>query len=159
MAVTIEQAPGPAGANAVSLAETALGCTFPADYRHFLLTHNGGRPRPRGFDIQWQAGQAAGESWRTSSLSWFYELGVPDSVVDLLEENQVSFRDRLPQGTLAFASDAGGNQMLLALAGPFAGKVLFWCKDHEVGEGGVPGYDNVGIVADSFQDLLDHRLR
>jgi hypothetical protein len=61
--------------------------------------------------------------------------------------------------TLAIASDAGGNVLLLALSGPFVGKVLFWCKDHEVEEGCVPGYENVGVVADSFDDFLNNKLR
>lgn len=159
MPATIEEPKTPASDEAIAAAQSAVGLQFPPDYLLFLKHFNGGRPQPDGFAIQWQPGQAPADDWKTSAMSWFYAIGSAVRSTDLVRVNAVSFRDRLPQGTLAFASDAGGNQMLLALAGPFAGKVLFWCKDHEVGEGGVPGYDNVGIVADSFQDLLDHRLR
>ena len=31
--------------------EADIGCTLPDDYREYLLTHNGGRPVPRDFDL------------------------------------------------------------------------------------------------------------
>jgi hypothetical protein len=70
----------------------------------------------------------------------------------------MTLRDRLPPDTVAIASDAGGNQLLLAFRGPHAGKVLLWIKDHEASDGETPGYENVGVVADSFADLIENRL-
>lgn len=148
---------GPLAPDRLQAAEHALGIRMPEDYRRFMLQFNGGRPKPRGFDIAWEEGRLGAEDWRTSSLSILYP--VEDSADEnLVSMNRVTFEGRIPKGTLAIASDAGGNVLLLALNGPYAGKVLFWVKDHEVEEGAVPGYDNVGLVADSFQDLLDHRL-
>lgn len=91
-------------------------------------------------------------------MSWFYEIsdGGPCSLLDV---NRVDLAGRLPPGTLAISSDAGGNQLLLAFGGPHAGKVLLWIKDHEASDGATPGYDNVGFVADSFADFIQNRLK
>jgi hypothetical protein len=78
---------------------------------------------------------------------------------NLVRANTRTFAGRLPPHTIAIATDPFANQILLALGGPLAGKVLFWSKDDEVREGDAPGYDNVGVIADSFTDLLARRLR
>ncbi|MFG6460926.1 SMI1/KNR4 family protein [Roseateles sp. DXS20W] len=157
MAATIHEGKGPLAEADVQAAEQALGVKFPADYRGYLLSLNGGYPEPDGFDIQWAPGQVCGEDWRRTSMSWFHAI-TDDDVGDLLKINRVDFAGRLPPGTLAIASDAGGNQLLLALGGPHAGKVLLWIKDHEASDGQTPGYDNVGFVADSFEDFIQNRL-
>ena len=158
MSTCIEDPEAPVDDAAINAAESAIGLRFPLPFREFLLAFNGGRPRPGSFKIQWQPGQPAGEDWRSTCMGWFYSIGSSVDSCDLVQVNTVSFRGRLPQGTFAFGHDAGGNQLLLAVEGPFADKVLFWCKDHEVEEGKTPGYDNVGIVADSLRDLLDNKL-
>jgi len=157
MGCTIKEAPAPASEAQIYGAEQALGIAFPPDYRAFLARFNGGRPEPDGFKIQWLPAQACGEDWRASGVSWFY--GVRDEHTgSLVRLNKSTFEGRLPAGTLTVASDAGGNQILLALSGINAGKVLFWVKDHEVEDGDTPGYDNVGVIADNFTDFLLHRL-
>lgn len=158
MTTSVEDPKAPVDDAAITAAELAIGLRFPLSYREFLLAHNGGRPTRDCFKIQWQPGQEAGEDWRSTCMGWFYAIGSPVRSSDLVRVNTVSFRGRLPQGTFAFGHDAGSNQLLLAAEGPFAGKVLFWCKDHEVEAGDRPGYDNVGVVAESLQDFLDNKL-
>lgn len=85
----------------------------------------------------------------------FYAIDSAVRSSDLVRVNTVTFRDRFPRGTFAFAYDAASNQLLIATVGPFAGKVLFWCKDHEAEQGQEAGYDNVGVIADSFQKFLN----
>jgi type VI secretion system secreted protein VgrG len=48
-----------------------------------------------------------------------------------------------------------GAQGLLGVRGDNRGKVFFWVKDHEVEEGEVPGYENVGFLAGSLTGFLD----
>lgn len=158
MAATILKGNGLLADADVRAAEQALGVSFPPDYREFLLRVNGGFPDPRGFNVDWAPGQVCGQDWRRTSLSWFYEISDSD-VCNLVTTNRVDFADRLPPRTLAIASDAGGNQLLLAFGGPHAGKVLLWIKDHEASDGATPGYDNVGFVADSFTDFIQNRLK
>ncbi len=157
MPAVIRNANGPLPEADVQAAEQALGVAVPPDYREFLLRLNGGFPDPRGFNIDWAPEQACGQDWRRTSLSWFYEISDSD-VCNLVTTNRIDFAGRLPPGNLAIASDAGGNQLLLAFSGPHAGKVLLWIKDHEASDGETPGYGNVGVVADSFADLIQNRL-
>ncbi len=158
MTASIHGSQAPLSEQELAAAERQLGVRFPEDYRSFMLCHNGGRPKPDSFAIAWAEGQAAGEDWKTSCFGWFYFLWERD-VANLLESNLVSFRGRLPPDTIAIGHDAGGNQILLALAGPYQGKVLFWCRDYEDQEAKAPGYDNVGVIADSFDDFLANKLR
>jgi len=46
-----------------------------------------------------------------------------------LEEQLLTYRERIPVGVLPIADDAGGNQVCLDVAGDFPGSVWFW--DHE----------------------------
>ena len=149
---------GPLALERLQAAVAALRVQLPEDYVRFMLRYNGGRPKPSGFDVRWVDRQAVGQDWRTSSLSMLFPVADPpaDSLVRM---NQLTFAGRVPADTLAIGSDAGGNLLLLALGGPWVGKVLFWVKDHEVESGQLPGYENVGLIADNFTDLLDHRLR
>jgi hypothetical protein len=157
MPAEIREGKGPLAENDVQAAEQALGVQFPSDYRAFLLRVNGGYPEPDGLRIYWAPGQVCGEDWGTTAMSWFYKI-TDERTGNLVRSNQVTFAGRLPAGTLAIASDAGGNQLLLAFSGPHAGKVLLWIKDHEASDGETPGYGNVGVVADSFADLIQNRL-
>lgn len=149
---------GPLDEAKLAAAESSLGVRLPDDLRRFMLRYNGGRPKPSGFDIAWQDGQACAADWRTSSLSLIYPVADPPAD-DLVRMNEVTFRGRVPEETLVIGCDAGGNQILLALDGPMKGRILFWCKDHEVQDGARPGYGNIGLLADSFQDFLETRLR
>lgn len=78
---------------------------------------------------------------------------------NLYEYNAITFKGRIPADTLAIAHDAGGNLILLALAGIHAGKVLFWVKDYEVEDGEVPSYDNIGLLAENLRGFIDYGLR
>jgi cell wall assembly regulator SMI1 len=156
--VKIHESRPAASATQVADAEAKLQVKLPDDYRAFLMKTNGGYPEPDGFVVAWQPAQAPAPDWRTSKLSRFYAI-TEERTSNLLRANMVTFARRLPAQTIAIAIDAGGNQLLLALGGPLAGKVLFWVKDLEAQDDAAPGYDNVGIVADSFTDLLQQRLR
>lgn len=157
MSTHIEEGNGPIAESVIAAAEQELGVAFPADYRAFLAQYNGGRPEPDGFRIEWEPGQVCGEDWRTSAMSWFYAIW-EQRIGNLVRMNKITFEGRLPPQTVTIGSDAGGNQILLALGGPHAGKVLLWVKDHEAADSAAPGYENVGVIADSFADFIVQRL-
>ena len=154
----IKQPLEPLNPQKIGIAEKALGVKFPDEYIQFLLKYNGGRPEPAGFDIDWKNNQEIGQHWRTSMLSWFLSIYDGKST-NLLRYNQVTFRGRIPKETIAIAHDCGGNLILLGVAGEYKDKVLFWVKDYEVEEGEVPGFDNVGFLADSFDEFINEKLR
>ena len=142
----------------IDAVESRLGVKLPPDYRKHLLAHNGGRPEPDGFDITWDHDCPAAEDWRTSCMGWFLAVGDMKHS-NLYEYNAITFKGRIPADTLAIAHDAGGNLILLALAGIHAGKVLFWVKDYEVEDGEVPSYDNIGLLAENLRGFIDYGLR
>ena len=39
-----------------------------------------------------------------------------------------------------------------------AGKILFWVKDYEVEEDRIPNFDNVGFIANNFDEFLHSKL-
>ena len=138
--------------------EFDFGFSFPSEYRRFLLIHNGGRPVPCIFDIEWRVNHELADSWKNSEVSRFLSIH-SDEKANFVKYNKVNFPGRIPAETIAIAYDPGGNLILLGIAGEYTGKVLFWVKDFEVEEGEVPGYDNVGFLADSFDEFLNNKLR
>ena len=136
----------------IDAAENAIGVKFPRDYRSFLQLTNGGRPSPDGFDIDW--GDRPSLGWRTSLVDWF--LSIHDGEYsNLVEDNNISFKGRIPKDTLAIASDPGDNLILMGVGDDNNGKIYFWVKDHEVEEGDMPGYDNICLLANSLPEFID----
>ncbi|HYO72587.1 MAG TPA: SMI1/KNR4 family protein [Archangium sp.] len=158
MKIKLVRPEGPLSEDKLAAVERQFGVTFPAHYRSFMLEYNGGRPVPAGFDILWRSDQECGQDWRTSEISRLLSIYEGEKA-NFLDYNTVMFKGRIPADTLAIAYDPGGNLILLAHSGPMTGKVLFWVKDREVEEGETPGHENVGVIADSFQELLLHKLR
>ena len=157
MPVQIKDSESPLSEADVEQAEKVIGVKFPNVYRDFLLKSNGGRPRPDEFDIDWGP-ERSSLGWRRSMVDWFLSI-YDGQYSNLVEYNTVDFKDRIPADTLAIAHDPGGNLILLGVGEENNGKVFFWVKDHEVEEGETPGYDNVGILADSLTEFLDKKLR
>jgi SMI1-KNR4 cell-wall len=54
---------GPLGEQRLAAFEAAHRLTLPPDYRHFLLAHNGGRPRPGCVNLRWHGRESA--AWRS----------------------------------------------------------------------------------------------
>ena len=126
--------------------EELLETRLPEDYRDFLLTNNGGRPRVSGFRI------ADGEQTSDEMLDYFLGIapGEPDDIVAFLER----YSDRLAPDLLPIAYDPFGNLICLGLSEPFEGQVLFW--DHELEpEEDDDEYSNVTLVASDFKLFLE----
>jgi hypothetical protein len=125
--------------------EQLLGAPLSADYRDFLLKHNGGTPYPKShFDapakdaplllkIHYLYGLTREPEW--ASIAWHREI----------------FTDRILPEALAIGCDEGGNQIVLILRGNRLGQVYFW--DHEL-ETDPPGFRNMTLLANSFTDLV-----
>ncbi len=119
---------------------------LPADYRAFLLEHNGGRPEPEVFTISDVEG--------CSSVDWLLCL-VDDPYWASLPQHQAMFEGRVPPELLVFGSDPGGNQIALGLTAEHAG-VWFWDHENEeMDEDQPPTWDNLTRVAPSFDAFLD----
>lgn len=132
-------------------AESVIGASLPDEYRRFLLRHNGGRPDPADFRIKWDDPELA-RSYRISTVGDFHSI-YDGHVLNLLDDFKI-YQDRIPKGTLAVATDPGGNAILLGLAGDRRGEVFYWVN-------ALPAkYDetdfaNLGFVADSFDEFVN----
>jgi hypothetical protein len=135
------------GEAGVSALENRLGLVFPADYRNFLLTINGGRPDPYIFD-----GGPAGKC----VLNEFYGIGDRPGLVGDMADMASLVEGRLPAKFAQIGEDPGGNLYLLATAGSGTTGVFFFDHENEPEDADIPWskFPNMIRIADSFTDLL-----
>ena len=127
--------------------ETLVGQMLPEEYREFLLHHNGGRPEPSGFKFSLN-----GHEWNTAMIAWF--LALYDGEYENISNFFNTYQDRIPQGMIAIARDPGGSLILLGLEDDRKGEVFFWLQELEGDDGEPASYDNVALVANSFNEFL-----
>jgi hypothetical protein len=152
---------GPASAKLIAAFEKRIGAKLPADYKKFLKEHNGGRPRPNGFQFD------GGEEWGVECffplrefdpaevrdvgfddlVNWPVQCAWDDLQTDLQGlyadcdlDNQGYQLDRL----LPIGTDGYSNYFCLVLAGDETGSLVFF--DHETA--------CVTPLADSFQEFV-----
>jgi hypothetical protein len=122
--------------------------SLPSDYATFLRQHNGGSPEHSVFPIRGFSLDNRGV------LAFFFGVKQGDTL-DLADNAQGTFCNRVPRDLLPIGADVFGNLICLAVSGPNRGKVYWWFHEEEADEGEPPTYDNVYFVADSFNDLLN----
>jgi len=129
---------------ALNALEDHVGARLPSDYRVFLQTVNGGRPKLRAFD--------ALDGEEGSSVQFFFTLDENAPNYYILKKLDVFF-DRIPSGLLPIACDSFGNLVLLDLGAESYGAVYFWDHENENMDGD-PHWDNVSRVAGSFSQFV-----
>jgi hypothetical protein len=127
--------------------ERLLGAKLPADYRSFLLKHNGGKPHPANFE------QTVSNQVRiVNCVQRFYPLlRAPDGKQSDLREEWHEARRELKPGWLPIASDSAGEAICVRLEDPDYGAV-------HVTDGYVEylGHKpNMRRLADSFKGFID----
>jgi hypothetical protein len=126
---------------------------FPAQYRKFLLEHNGGRPSPNRFRFRTESSTS-----EDSRVDWFLAVyeGENSNLEKYIEWYKVDEK-RIPSEMISIARDPAGNLILISVRGDNSGAVYFW--DHEREQdpslGPEPTYDNVHLIAPSFSEFLD----
>jgi hypothetical protein len=127
--------------------ESQMGRPLPDDYVAFLVTHNGGRPKPSDFTFRTKSGEST-----DSSIQCFF--GWCDDANYGLLQNLSVYEDRIVTEFIPIACDALGNLLLLSLRPSDYGSVWFW--DHELESEDHPTMDNMDMVADSFTEFVDN---
>jgi hypothetical protein len=129
--------------------EGKLGVTLPADYREFLLEHNGGTPKPNMFFISDEEGYGIAKYLfsvharpRYASLVWNWEAS----------------RGRVPATLLPIGGDPFGNLICISLGGDDKGAIYFWDHEREADEGEEPSFDNISFLADSFTTFIKNLM-
>lgn len=125
--------------------EAKLGRRLPDSYRAFLLSYNGGRPKPSVFRFVLKNGKQS-----DSSVHWF--LSLHEGEHSNLERELRSLKGRIPPDTLPIAIDPFGNVVLLGISGETRGKIYFW--DHEEEPASQPNWSNVDLIADNLDSFM-----
>jgi cell wall assembly regulator SMI1 len=135
---------------AVAALETTVGFTLPPDYREFLLKFNGGEPTATVFRALNVRGTYSG-----SAVRYFFSMTDKSTFSLAYQYSIYAGAGRTPQEMLPIATDAGGNLVLLALAGPQSGKVFFWDHDIEGLVANPSSPDHLVLVGTSFTDFCN----
>ena len=113
------------------------GGSLPFAYKEFLKNVNGGIPNKDTFIF--------GDD--SSNVDLFFGV-TPDKHMNIFKFHNI------PKNMIAIGEDAFGNLILLAVTMQDRGKVYFW--DHELAceDDEEPGYENLTLIADSFDKFL-----
>jgi hypothetical protein len=155
--VEIVKSKAPITSQDLDLFEASENVVIPKEYREFLLSENGRRPKADRFLIyplfqsNLQPDRVHGEQ---ASVAWFFAI---NSESENLGAAIRTYKDRLPGGFFPFARDPGGNIICLGTIGETAGLVYFWDHEREADPdyGERPSMRNVYYIAPSFQEFLD----
>ncbi|MFT4020508.1 MAG: SMI1/KNR4 family protein [Acinetobacter sp.] len=128
----------------ISAFENEIGCKIPAEYRDFLLNHNGGRPRCPVLVF-------GAEKIMVNDL---YGLGDQQGRVGDLKQTWEIFLDRLPSGFISIGDTPSGDQFLISVTD---GNIYLFDHENEPEEASenLADYENVKKVADSFLDFIN----
>ncbi len=121
--------------------ESKVGVRFPAEYRAFLKSHNGGRVRP-----------ATLRAHPNGRIKSFVSIGPPVDATYYWQTFKIPKEPRMPPEHIPIARCDGGNLLTLVIDGPTRGQIFYW--DHEEEGGDTYTYDNLTLVAANLDDLL-----
>ena len=144
--ISLQQTHGPLEESFLGALEQMLGFKLPDNYRDFLKCNNGGRPQGRLVFHFFE--EADG-----SVLDNFYGIH-PNHDLNLLKKIQY-IGDRIPSDCFPIANDVFGNLILIVVKGRQRGKIYFWDHEMESEEGQEPTYENMTLVANSFEDFIN----
>jgi cell wall assembly regulator SMI1 len=139
--------------SAVASLEATTGHTFPSDYRQFLLANNGGEPVNPVFNIT-----NAGKGYSDSAVRYFFSIADKSTFSLKYKYEIYSGAGRIAREMLPIATDAGGNLVVLALAGEQVGKVFFWNHEVEGLEVNPASAKHLTFLANSFTEFCDRLL-
>jgi hypothetical protein len=135
---------GPLDRARLTLFEVRLGTALPADYRQFLLAHNGGEFVPDEIVLPSQGQPFA-------SIGPLF--GLHDGPLSL-ESVCENLEGEIPADVLAFGEDVGGNLLCIGIRGNLRGKVYFWDHNRSFPGAGEPGWSGMTLLAESFEEFV-----
>lgn len=133
----------------ILIIQNHLNCELPEDYRSFLLKYNGGYPKEDTFPVIEEL--APGEVF--CGIDRFLEIN-SNTVNDFRIVNS-TLKNRIPKELICIARAVCGDKICLCVKGKNYGKVYFWDHNWEAEEGEEPTYDNVYLIANSFEDFIN----
>jgi hypothetical protein len=131
--------------------ENKIKCSFPEEYRNFLLKNNGGECEPCGFTF------IEGTIDSESEVRSFFAIGGIDGDYDLEENiNIYIFEEkRLPNFYFPIAEDDLGNLICISCNKSDNGYIYFWDHEDECDTENIDNYrDNMYLLAKSFNKFI-----
>lgn len=138
-------------------AEQELGFSLPDNYKEFLFKNNGGHPIKDSCTLL--ESYTNNELNFESGIAWFF--AIYDGEYNNLVRDYLFMKDwRIQPELLTIARDGLGNRFCLCIKGPNQGKVYFWFHENENPEENNPWYQNISLVAHSFENFINslHRF-
>jgi hypothetical protein len=126
--------------NIIKCLELYFDFKFPQTYKGFLLLTNGGSPEKSIFNEEYEVRN-------------FFGL-IPEYSYGLLERKKM-YKNRIPNNMFPIANNSGGDLFLISIKGKDYGKIYFWDHNCEAEENQEPGYSNMTLLADSFDEFIN----
>lgn len=148
--------------NDIESIEKLKHCILPADYKEFLLKHNGGSPNFDAFEIKnyFPDGRSS-----IDSIDYFFGICHDKQSVmrsyDIFDKTKC-YKGRITEELLPIACDPFGNRICIGIKDQYYGKIYFWDHENEAGARNPfdntikPWWKNITLIADSFTDLLNN---
>lgn len=143
----IKQSLDPISRETILSLEKKFNFTFPADYKEFLLKHNGGTPSHQYFSTI--------DGKIEEILSSFFPISSSeeDNLADEIEG--ITLAGQLPPDLIPIAIAIGGDdRVVLAISGENYGKVFHWAWSEE-SDNHNASYDYVRLISNSFDSFLE----
>ena len=131
--------------------EQTLGCRLPEDYRHFLVSCNGGYV---GGDLWFTGPTPTGEK---ADAGVHHIGGFRQERHFSLVRARSRYEGRIPSDLLWIMDDPFGNAICLAIRGKYFGQVFFWDHENEPEEGwdgSVERAENLQLLANTFTEFV-----
>ena len=123
--------------------ESFINGSLPDDYKFFLKTENGGRPKPKQFRFTTKVGKI-----EESAAHYFFALH--EGRVGNLRKSFERYHTRVVSGYLPIGTDPFGNLIIMSTSAQGKGRIYFW--DHE-NEADLPSVANMSLIANSFSEF------
>ena len=124
--------------------EERLGAALPADYREFLLSHNGGEFVPDEIVLP-------GHAEPFASMGPLFGLHDGRQSLEAACDNVEGL---IPAAVLAFGEDVGGNLLCIGIRGEHRGKVFFWDHNRSLPGEDEPSWSGMTLLAGSFAEFV-----
>ena len=114
MSITFSGGGDPLDPERVAQAEATMGVVFPADYREFMLAHNGGKPSRREFVYAEETGP-----YTDGVVRKFHPIDSSDKL-GLEARHRTYFQSdppRMPRDVFSIADDSFGNHICICFSG------------------------------------------
>lgn len=131
--------------------EKNYNVSFPPQYKHHLLSYNGGAPHPDIFSFTEKGTKT------NSRINYFYAIGSSgsDNFNEVMETFKVDDK-RMPDHILPIAEDPFGNVVCISSGANDFGRIYFWDHEMEVdySVSDDTDYSNLYFIANSFNEFI-----